>query len=413
MQKNVEEKSEQSDEFVNQSDVAEVIDIGIEEEPDEEMDSGGEEADGEKDQIEIDMSNNSSAYFDRHADSVYLIASHPTLPMVVTGGGDDKAYLWTTHSVPTKLVTELNGFSESVVAGGFTSDGKYVVLGDMSGQVRVWRAKSGGEKWEFYTQLQDVDEVVWIRFHPKQPIAAVGAQDGSVWVYEIAPKFTQLAVLQAHAMPTTNALFVNTDDADWLTLMTISEDSSIICWNVYQSQTIYQLNPTKLRGEHPWISICPSPSGKTVAVGSADGQIAIIKVDDGSVLQKFETTGEDTDLQGRSIEGLAWSDKTGLLAAGNVNGDIFLYSPANWKIRVQLKLKDAVTKLEFVPGKAFLVSSGMDESIDLWDSLSGQLLWEGKGHSGGILGFVIQKDRIITAGDDGISLVYNPEPLTP
>ncbi len=58
------------------------------------------------DAIEIDMSNNSWTYFDQHKDSIFTIFSHPTLPMVVTGGGDNTAYTEAAHENDRRLQTE-------------------------------------------------------------------------------------------------------------------------------------------------------------------------------------------------------------------------------------------------------------------------------------------------------------------
>lgn len=65
--------------------------------------------------------------------------------MVLTGGGDNVAYLWTTHSQPPKFVGEIQGHRESVISGGFTNDGKYLITADMNGLVQVFKASKGGE----------------------------------------------------------------------------------------------------------------------------------------------------------------------------------------------------------------------------------------------------------------------------
>lgn len=65
-----------------------------------------------------------------------------------------------------------------------------------------------------------------------------------------------------------------------------------------------------------------------------------------------------------------------------------------------------------------LTTCGLDGAVRRWDTrggtaASGQGLvgeWRGhrgKGEGGGVLGFVQRGARIVTAGDDGVSLVFD------
>lgn len=93
------------------------VDIEGENDDDDEMMNDDEEA------LEVDMSNNSLTYFDKHTDSVFAIGHHPNLPLVCTGGGDNLAHLWTSHSQPPKFAGTLTGYGESVISCSFTSEG--------------------------------------------------------------------------------------------------------------------------------------------------------------------------------------------------------------------------------------------------------------------------------------------------
>lgn len=393
----------ESEESIEARDISEVVP-----DDDQELMNISDDDSMEQEHIELDISSNSSTYFDLHQDSVYLIASHPRLPLVVSGGGDNKGYVWVTHKAPPKLACELTGHTESIVAGGVTADGNFLVTGDMNGQLRAWRSRAGGEKWEFLATSQEVDEIVWIRFHPRLPLVAVGAQDGSVWVYDAAAQFTNVAVLNAHSLPTTDASFVGDDDNNPF-LLTCAEDASIVCWNVYEGRALYSLGPLQLRGEHPWVKLALSPSGRTFAAGAQDGALVIVKCDNGQLLETLDTTESGIPEDSRSLEGISWCDKAALLAVGNVNGDVWLYDVASWRPRSHFHLDDAVTGLEFVPGTRQLIVSGMDGSLGMWDAISAERIWNCQGHSGGILDFAIQENgnRIITAGDEGVCLIFN------
>lgn len=364
----------------------------------------------EEGNIVLDLSNTSVAHFDKHGKSIFLIDSHPTLPLIISGGEDEKAYLWTTNSQPPKLVAELPGQKESVVAGGFSPDGSYVVTGDMEGQIRMWRAAKRGQQWDFVGSADEVDEITWLVFHPKQPFFAFGSREGTVWVMSL-DDFSNVAILVGHSQPTNAGVFANVDDMDSLTLITLADDA-IISWNVYQSTANFTLREKDLQGGVAWISCALSYSGKTVAAGAADGKVALISVENGNVLRVFDNTQSDSiELEERSIEALAWAPNSPILAVANVKGDITIYDIATWKIRKTLTAKDAITALKFIPGTNKLLSSDMAGGLIKWDILTGKELWRGLGHYDGILGFTVQNDgkRIITAGDQGVSMIFEDD----
>ena len=158
---NLNNEIEEEEEYIDVNEVAEeVVDDDQQQVPPEDDDEDEEmDIDEEQETIEIDMSNNSWTYFDQHKDSIFTVFAHPKLPMVVTGGGDNTAYLWTTHTQPPRFVGELQGHKESVISGGFTADGKFVVTADMNGFIQVFKATKGGEKWAKFSELDEVDEV--------------------------------------------------------------------------------------------------------------------------------------------------------------------------------------------------------------------------------------------------------------
>jgi ribosome assembly protein SQT1 len=136
----------------------------------------------------------------------------------------------------------------------------------------------------------------------------------------------------------------------------------------------------------------------------------------------------DLQAQTDGIETLAFAPPPlTLLAAGSVDGSIALFDSAH-RFAVRRHIKEAhedysVVKVEFVKnsrtGGWLLTSCGMDGVVRRWDTRGGTGMansgfvkeWKGHrgdGEGGGVLGFV-QGDgsRIVTAGDDGISLVFD------
>ncbi|VEU21312.1 DEKNAAC102747 [Brettanomyces naardenensis] len=421
-------EGEEEPEYVSAQEVEEVVDEveGAEEpkdddlEDDEAMDAGERQigAGARIDQqgnLEIDLSNNSIAYFDEHTDSIFTVATHPTLPLAATGGGDNVTYLWTTHTSPSRLVGKLEGYTESVIGSGFTADGKYLVTGDMTGQVLIHKSKKRGQIWEQYGQLQQVEEVSWITVHPKEDIFAFGSTDGSVWVYQIGDNSAVELIFTgySHSLDCTAGEFFDVDnDNGELKLLTVSEDGTVIGWNCYTQQQLFRLDSTQMKGiSPPWVSLAVNDAtGKTAAIGSRDSQAAIVNLENGTIVNIFtvlEPKGE-ADVYDSSIEGISWCRSLNFLALGLVSGDIFIYDTHTWNVRKNLRCGDSVTKLEFFKDTPLLLGSSMDGKAYKWDSRTGETVYTYTGHHLGVLDFGIDcGNRLITAGDEGVSLVFD------
>ncbi|RKP28945.1 WD40 repeat-like protein [Metschnikowia bicuspidata] len=398
--------------YFDQDDIAEIADdAGPPPEDDVDMD-----VEGVEESLEIYLANNSWTYFGQHKDSVFVVFKHPLLPMVVTGGGDETAYMWTTHTQPPRFVCELTGHKESVVTGGFTGDGKFVITGDMAGLVQVFKSTRGGQKWTKLGELEEVEEVLWIKVHPSEPYFAFGSTDGSVWVYRIdeqSGSLEQLMSAFSHTLECNGGIFVDTDDQTKLTLITISEDGSIVSWNAFTGAVNYKLLPHgEFKGlESPWVSIKAYES--VFAAGARDGQLVIVNSDSGKIVHVVKAIESAEDTADLSIEALAWcrNATVNLLAVGLVSGDVLLFDSLQWRIRRNIKLDDTVTKLEFVGDSPVLIGSSMNGKIYKWDARTGDELFVGVGHNTGILDFAVIEDykKLVTAGDESVSLVYNLE----
>lgn len=160
--------------------------------------------------------------------------------------------------------------------------------------------------------------------------------------------------------------------------------------------------------ESPWVTI--KAHGHLLAVGGRDGQLAIINNDTGKIVHSLKTLDNVDDIAELSIEALGWCENKNinLLAVGLVSGDILLFDTQQWRLRKNLKVDDAITKLQFIGETPILVGSSMDGKIYKWDARTGEQLFVGVGHNMGVLDFAIVENgkKLVTAGDEGVALVY-------
>jgi WD40 repeat protein len=481
----------------------EIIDDG-----DAAMDSGDENEDGDDEIMqELQLQNDSAAYFDQHKDSIFCIAQHPVHSNIVATGGSEGedaggiGYIFDStpeaspvlpasyQSAPSETterkglvpIFTLEGHTDSINGLVFTlPKGQFLVSGGLDGKLRAYAASStSGQTWKFLAEAQEVKEINWLVACPNPAYPntiALGAEDGSVWVYTIDPSSPDapLQIVQSYFLHINTSCTAGAWSADGKLLATVSEDGSLYVWDVFgeaaaagltqeNGQTVLGLTSLDQRFavEGGLFSVAIAPSGAFVVVGGAGGAIKVVglprlsseasgaapagrggagaaskskggKQAGGKALNSGASTGQsgqilaDLSTQSDGIETLAFAPSPlTLLAAGSVDGSIVLFDWAH-RFAVRRHIKEAheeysVVKVEFVKnsrtGGWLLTSCGMDGVVRRWDTRGGTaagsgLVREWKGHrgdgeGGGVLGFVQgDGERIVTAGDDGLSLVF-------
>jgi ribosome assembly protein SQT1 len=496
---------ESEDDMLQEDEAEEVVEAG--EDDDAAMDSGDE---GDENGIleEIQLQNDSVAHFEGHKDSIFCIAQHPTRPeLIVTGGGDDMAYLWDatppegpllpksyeTNPQPQErtgqnIIAQFDGQDESVNAACFTlPQGEYVLTGTLAGKLSAYHTPTAPGQAKLVGTAKEVEEINWLLPcpHPEYPNTfALGANDGSVWVYKVdaSDSSNPLEIVQSfflHQASCTAGAWT----PDGKLLATVAEDSSLYVWDVFgdaaaaglvdpsAGQAVVGLTSSDERFfvDGGLYSVAISPGGAIVAVGGAEGHIRVVGLPRlslppsafnatsgqkgagargkaGGHKQAGGPTGSKAtaaagqsgvilaslQAQGDGVETLDFSQPPlTLLAAGSVDGSIALYDAAhNFAVRRQIKEahdEEAVIKVEFVKSRNnernwILTSVGNDGIVRRWDTRGGTaaankgLMGEWRGHrgggeGGGILGFAQGGGgaAVVTAGDDGVALVFKAE----
>ncbi|EXJ79888.1 hypothetical protein A1O3_08173 [Capronia epimyces CBS 606.96] len=429
---------------------------------DQPMDEDFDDLDEEE---EIQLQNDSVAHFDAHTDSIFCIAQHPTKPsIIITGGGDDVAYIFDA-SVPQAIsapggerqslapLQKLDGHTDSVNASTFTlPQGKYVVTAGLDGKLRAWKNDDGsGKRWTYLAEASEVQEINWVAASPNpehENVVALGANDGSVWVYQINAddQGSPLTIVQAYYLHTASCT-AGAWTPDGNLLATVSEDGSLYVWDVFVTgQAVVTCTAGDARFEVEGGLYSVACTSSLVAVGGAGGHIRVVGLPQPADQSKKNAKGAGASRQPASsagqllaalqaqadgVETLSFSSPPlNILAAGSVDGSIALFDTAH-RFALRRHIKEAhedyaVVKVDFVRnpqrGGWLLTSVGMDGVVRRWDVRGGTTAagqgflqeWRGhrgEGEGGGILGFVQGGggSRIVTAGDDGIALVFQAD----
>ncbi|KAI0029710.1 WD40 repeat-like protein [Vararia minispora EC-137] len=410
------EGEDDAQEFIEAGDVYAEVDDDDDAMMDEDADDLGELPAG-VDEDEIVYEDDSIQHFTAHRKSVFTVASHPSAPLAVSGGEDDLGYIWDIET--GKTVVKLSGHSDSVACVAFSSDGEMVSTGGMDGRVRIWRrvGKQDWKTWEFLTELQGPDEVMWLKWHPKGPVLLAGSNDSTVWLWQL-PSGNTMQVFAGHTGPVTCGDFT----PDGKRILTACNDNTLIYWDPRDPTPIFKLTAQDGRFDLDGITtLAVNPASTLAVIGGAAGGVRVVSLTKGEVIAALGTHDEGQSVEaavfvnvaGATVGGSALATTGGgTVVTGATDGKACVWDLNTNRLRTLLTHQDSVTSLHVHPTKAhLLISASADGALRTWDVRTGTLLREHKGHRGAVLGasLAMGGDVILSASDDGKCLVFATE----
>lgn len=195
-QKNTPPSSVNSDEVIglNEDDmfyVEEIEEIDLNDENMEDV------TDQEEEDIEIEPPEDDAVLaFSQHTGSVFCCDIHIDGKLAVTGGEDDKAYVWAVET--GEVIMECVGHKDSIVFVGFSHDGEYLATADMCGLIKVWKCNLEENQQEPWTVAfeYEADDLIWGQWHFGTRVLLIGTVSGNIYVLKVPSGETK--VLQGH-----------------------------------------------------------------------------------------------------------------------------------------------------------------------------------------------------------------------
>ncbi|OBT50016.1 hypothetical protein VE04_09889, partial [Pseudogymnoascus sp. 24MN13] len=256
-------------------------------------------------------------------------------------------------------ISTLDGHTDSINALTFTlPSGAALLSGGRDGALRDLGPSTPSNPlspWTLLTSATEVDEINWLSASPSSDhpnTFALGAADGSVWVYTVdtsAPAADSLTIIQtyfAHTTPCTAGAW----SSDGSVLATVSEEGSLYVWAPFSdtsSQAIVSLTAPDARRRH-------RTTGSYAAVRGAGGAIKIVGLPKpGAAPAKGKKAGgpggatqagvilADLRAQSDSVESLTFAaPPSTVMAAGSVDGSIVLFDAAR-RFAVKRHIREA------------------------------------------------------------------------
>ncbi|XP_061707310.1 angio-associated migratory cell protein [Cydia pomonella] len=383
-------------------DEEEAVFLGYLDEMDELVDDNMEEVtDQEEEDTDMEPPKDLSILvFNKHVGSVFCCDLHPSGKLAVTGGEDDKAFVWSVQT--GKVVFECTGHKDSVIFVGFSFDGAYLATADMSGLIKVWKCnleENQQEPWPiaFEFEAEDLTFGLW---HFAARVLICGAVSGDIYVFKIPSG--DIKVLQGHNTRVECAKMFK----DGVRLAAGYDDGAVKVWDLKTNAVLHQIqaNVHDMRVT----AIDTHPENNIMASISSDGKVILVTSSNGKVVGQLQA---DNDLE---TVAFAQDPQLGLFALGTLNGEVGIWDTARQMVRHQCTKSDdesivGVTKMIWV--KDHLVTGCLDGAIRVYQGRSGEKVLQLTGHRSEVLDLCFNENEnvILTTSDDGTARIFKYE----
>ncbi|KAJ3304261.1 hypothetical protein HDV03_002998 [Kappamyces sp. JEL0829] len=378
--------------YLDDNEAAEELAVG--EHGDEQFEMDEDVADGEQTGDQLEFNDDSIQGFFEHREPVFSVAFSPANPLVaVSGGGDDKSYLWSLET--GDKIADLGVHSDSCSAVSFSSDGRYIASGGLDGKLHLF--DFDGQSVSPVGTLEGPSEISWIQWHPRGNVVLAAGEDGTLWMWQV-PSLTCMNVFTGHADSVTCGQWT----PDGKHIVSGSADGSIIVWDPKTGAALQKWSQNDGRFHQAAVTALSVNKDNSVLVsGDQTGQTLLLQLSSSKILGSLQSHGD-------SVETIQFCNTLPYVATGGVDGKIHVWDIHANLLRFTCSHEDAVTRVRWSPASAHIVSSSVDGTLKVWDGRTGELVRTLHGHQNGILDFDIRADGSIalTGSDDGVALCF-------
>ncbi|CAM9361038.1 unnamed protein product [Scytosiphon promiscuus] len=316
------------------------------------------------------------ATFEGHSDAVYCVAVNPkNHSQFVSGGGDDKGYLWAVKEDGSVAGScELGGHTDTVSTVGFSADGSLVATGCYGGLLKVWEASTGALKHV----LEGPEDVECLTWHTLGNVVLTGSQDGTVWMWE-ATAGTCMQVFAGHESKVSCVMFTSSGKA----IVTGSDDGTVRVWAPRTGECRHVFSG---HGFHEGAVTClarhPDPAQAAIVMsGGEDGAARVMHIQNKRVLG----TMVHCDAGAGSVEAVGFCASHPWVATGGTDGGLKVWDSVSGTCRHTCMHPAAVTRLEWHPAAPVVFTACVDGNVRAWDARTGVCTSLFTGHTDMIL----------------------------
>lgn len=333
--------------------------------------------------------------------SIRFCAHSPTL---ISGSDNGTLKFWdiTTGQCIRTLEGDLIAFRSI----SFSADGNFLASGSENRQVRIWDVETG----RCLKILEGHSTQVWgVAFHPQEYLVASCELGGQVKLWEVLSKPSMPAQVSLENLTTTQAaekisgclLKTIHKHTHWVQavafspsgdiLATGSGDAVIRFWNTQTGELIKTMFD---EGDRIVLALDFHPQGHLLASCSNDPAIRLWDVNAGRCCMTLPGH------QSRNWT-VAFHPQGHLLASGGDDHTVKLWDVSTGECRITLQEhSSSICSVAFSPYGSFLASSSSDRTIRVWDTSTWQCLKVLEGHHSSVLSIAFQPARNINSSNN-------------
>lgn len=236
--------------------------------------------------------------------------------------------------------------------------------------------------------------VTSVAFSPDGKLVASGSTDGRVKVWNTITGAIH-KTLEGHSRWVTSVAF----SSDSKFVASGSRDSTVNVWNILTGDIHRTLEGNMLGRHSQWVtSTAFSPDG--IFLASAAGYITLWNT----------TTGEVQLTIDSIVNSVAFSSDGILLVSGSDHNTVELWNTTTGDFHEMLEGHSGhVNSAAFSPDGTFVVSGSEDNTVKLWNTMTGTIHKTLEGHSGGVtsVAFSPNGELVASGSDDGTVKLWN------
>lgn len=342
--------------------------------------------------------------FSKHTDALFCGSFNPDGKLAVTGGEDDKAFVWAVDT--GNVVFEVGEHKDSVIAAQFSYDGTFLATGDMAGEIKVFKVEKDYKKvWEF-----SMGDMSWLQWHRKANVLLAGSEVGEIYIWRVPSG--DCKVLGGEGNKCEVAMFTSDDKK----LAAGYGDGTFKLWDVKNQQVLLTI-PPEARSTDNENDAVPPPAITTIdtdaennfiIAGSVDGTaklignnglIGVLPVSS-SATGVFPVERVLIDCPGFELK---------VAVTGSLNGKIVVWDVAHQSIRNECQDPNptGITTMLWAKNQTILAGS-LGGAIKAWNIRNGELKFTLLGHSNNIhdLAYHEKKNLLLTVSEDKTAKVF-------
>ena len=321
--------------------------------------------------------------------------------LIVTGGEDDKAYIW--KPVSGEVVLQCTGHKDSVTCVGFSFDGTYVATGDMSGLVQVWKVAEKSLVWE--TNVEDLE---WLKWHPGANVLLTGTITGDVYMWRIPAG--ECKILPGRGKKTDCGVIL----PDGIRAAIGYENGEVNIYDIKNAKILHNIHEGQAHSDSITDMDC-HPDNNLLITGGTDGRAVVIKTQDGRIVAVLDPANDrmdDGSTSQVSMETVGFykgSSSLPLAATGSLNGLLCIWDVSRGVERHRVRQDAGIIKLLWDKSNPIIYTASLDGSIGLYDARSGALEKQFLGHSNGILDIALSEggEFLLSTSYDSTARIYS------